>query len=194
MRLVVGLQNPESVYAGTRHNIGAEVITLLEQRFQTRLKRGPRRIRCRVGTATIRDRKVLLALPKTSMNLSGPPVRGLLEYHRIKPEDLLVIHDDIDLPFGRMRLRFGQGHGGHNGVRSIVNSLGATNFWRLKLGLGRPPGRMDPARFVLSPFARQELSEVRRLIEDAAEVVGLFLTDPERATEQAGRRRPLEGV
>ena len=188
--VVVGLHNPEPAYRGTRHNVGAEVVSDLVRRSGVRLRRAPRRIRCRTATARLGTGTVLLALPSVSMNVSGPPVQQILSYFNVAPANLLVIHDDIDLPFGRLRLRSGRGHGGHNGVRSIVRSLGGTGFWRLKLGLGRPPGRMDPADYVLSRFRATEREEVDLLVADAADVVEKFLADPERAMELAGGRRP----
>ena len=190
MPVIVGLHNPEPAYSGTRHNVGAEVVAVLARRSESRLRRGPRRVRCRVARARIGTEPALLALPNASMNVTGPPVRALLSYYKVKPQDLLVIHDDIDLPFGRLRLRSGRSHGGHNGVRSIVGSLGTTDFWRLKLGLGRPPGRMDPAAYVLSRFSAVEREDVDHLVADAADVVEKFMTDPERAMELAGGRRP----
>ena len=190
MPVIVGLHNPEPAYSGTRHNVGAEVVAVLARRSESRLRRGPRRVRCRVARARIGAEPALLALPNASMNVTGPPVLALLSYYKVKPRDLLVIHDDIDLPFGRLRLRSGRSHGGHNGVRSIVGSLGTTDFWRLKLGLGRPPGRMDPAAYVLSRFSAAEREDVDHLVADAADVVERFMTDPERAMELAGGRRP----
>ena len=132
----------------------------------------------------------LLVLPQSSMNVCGPPVRAAVAYHKAEPSDLLVIHDDIDLPFGRLRLHEGRGHGGHNGVRSVMAALGTPGFWRLKVGVGRPPGRMNPADFVLSRFFKEERPEVPSMVEDAARVVELFMNDPERAVALAGGRRP----
>ncbi|MYB45940.1 MAG: aminoacyl-tRNA hydrolase [Acidimicrobiia bacterium] len=190
MPVIVGLHNPEPAYSGTRHNVGAEVIAVLGQRSETRLRRGPRRVRCQVARVRIGTKPALVAVPSVSMNVSGPTVRALLSYYKLAPEDLLVIHDDIDLPFGRLRLRSGHGHGGHNGVRSIVGSLGTADFWRLRLGLGRPPRRMDPADYVLGRFSAEEREEMDHLVADAADVVERFMTDPERAMELAGGRRP----
>lgn len=190
MPAIVGLHNPEPAYRGTRHNVGAEVVTTLANRSGTRLRRGPRRVRCRVAQVRIGTDPALLAVPTVSMNLSGPPVQGLIGYYKVAPENLLVVHDDIDLPFGRLRLRLSRGHGGHNGVRSIAASLGTPDFWRLKLGIGRPPGRMDPADYVLSRFSAGEREEIDHLVADAADVVEKFVTDRERAMELAGGRRP----
>ncbi len=192
MRMVVGLHNPQPKYASTRHNVGAEVVLVLATRSNAKLRRGPSRVRCRIAPVRTGEHRVMLAVPETYMNLSGHPVRELLAYYRGQPPDLLVIHDDIDLPFGRLRLRHGRGHGGHNGVRSIVENLGGTGFWRLKIGLGRPPQRIDPANYVLGRFSPDERSRVDTLLEDAADVVETFITDPDRAQEQAGARRNPE--
>ena len=135
---------------------------------------------------------MLLAAPLTFMNESGGAVRALVDYYRLALHDLLVVHDDIDLPFGRLRLVVGRGSGGHNGVRSLERALGTNEFARLKVGVGRPPGRMDPAAYVLRRFTSQERPEVDLLVEDAADVVETWIVDPEAAREQAGRRRPGE--
>lgn len=190
MRVIVGLRNPERAYSGTRHNVGAEVVTLLTRRYGVRLRRGPRGVRCRLARVVIDGAPALLALPQTSMNVCGPPIRAALGYYKAEPSDLLVLHDDIDLPFGRLRLHEGRGHGGHNGVRSVMAALGTPGFWRLKVGVGRPPGRMNPADFVLSRFFKEERPEVSSMVEDAARVVEVFMNDPERAVALAGGRRP----
>ena len=126
------------------------------------------------------------------MNVCGPAVRAALDYQKTHPSDLLVIHDDIDLPFGRLRLHEGRGHGGHNGVRSVIGALGTPAFWRLKLGVGRPPGGLDPAAFVLGRFSKGERREVDLLVDDAAGVVEVFVTDTDRAIALAGGRRPRD--
>jgi peptidyl-tRNA hydrolase, PTH1 family len=190
MKVIVGLRNPERRFDGTRHNVGAEVVEAVAQRYGRSFRRGPRRVAVSVSHTTIEEVEVVLALPKVSMNISGPPVAGAVRYYRADPGDLLVVHDDIDLPFGRLRVHTGRGAGGHNGVRSIVEQIGSRDFTRLKVGVGRPPGRMDPAAFVLQRFDRDERPEIDRLVEDAADVVEAFVTDPERAVQMAGERRP----
>ena len=190
MRVIVGLHNPERAYSGTRHNIGAAVIALLATTNGARLRRGPRGVRCLMARGVVYGVPGLLALPQASMNVCGPSVRSAVAYYKAEPSDLLVLHDDIDLPFGRLRLHEGRGHGGHNGVRSVMQSLGTPGFWRLKVGVGRPPEGMNPANFVLSRFFREERSEVSSMVEDAARVVEVFMTDPERAVALAGGRRP----
>ncbi len=190
MKVIVGLQNPEPAYAGTRHNVGSEVVQVLAGRHGGQMKRGPRRVRCRMVRVDLGTKPTLLAVPLLSMNVCGPAVEAALHYFKVPHQDLLVVHDDIDLPTGRLRLHEGRGHGGHNGVRSVISSLGTRGFWRLKIGLGRPPGRMDPADFVLGRFTRQERKEIDLLVEDAAEVVEAWMSDRDWATSLAAARRP----
>lgn len=189
MKIVVGLHNPEPAYRGTRHNAGAEAVEALARRLGVRLKRGPRRVRCRLAATVIDGAPAVLALPKASMNVCGAAVRAAVQYHGIPLSGLLVVHDDIDMAFGRLRLRRGRGHGGHNGVRSVAAAMGAPDFWRLKMGVGRPPGNMDPARYVLSRFFEEERAEAARMVQDAAEVARVFMNDPDRAVSLAGGRR-----
>jgi PTH1 family peptidyl-tRNA hydrolase len=118
------------------------------------------------------------------MNESGQAVAPLLRYFRAEPEDVLVIHDDIDLPFAKMRLQFGRGSGGNNGARSVIRALGSQDFWRLKCGVGRPPGRMDPADFVLRRFTAKEQPEVDLMLQLAADVVEAFIVDGGEAAQQ----------
>jgi len=128
--------------------------------------------------------RAVLAIPATFMNESGQAVAPLLRYFDADPEDLLVIHDDIDLPFCKMRLQFDRGSGGNNGARSVIGSLRTQEFWRLKCGVGRPPGRMDPADFVLRRFTAKEQPEVDVLTEQAADVVERFIAEGGPAAQQ----------
>lgn len=187
--VIAGLRNPESAYVGTRHNIGAEVVEALAERHSVRIKRGPVRVRCDIAQITVGGATAILALPRANMNISGPPVRTVLSYYKVDPGDLLVIHDDMDLPYARLRLHEGRGAGGHNGVKSIMTAISSRDFWRLKVGVGRPPGRMDPAAFVLKRFAKDEREEMDILVQDAADVIETFLSDRQRAIQQAGERR-----
>ncbi|NOY54706.1 MAG: aminoacyl-tRNA hydrolase [Actinobacteria bacterium] len=192
MKVIVGLRNPERRYDGTRHNVGGEVVEAVAERWGFRLRRGPRRVAASVAQGSIGGVDVILALPRVAMNVSGPPVASILRYYGASTDDLLVTHDDIDLPFGRLRLHYGRGSGGHNGVRSIVATIGSRDFYRLKIGIGRPPGRMDPAAFVLQRFGKDERPEIDRLISDAADVIEQYLVDPESAVQAAGGRRPQD--
>ena len=160
-----------------------------------RFKRAPRFIRAEIAEAGTGEPPLLLALPLAFMNESGSPVAALLRY--FKPGRLLVVHDDIDLPFGKLRLHHGRGAGGHNGVASLIRSLGDTAFWRLKVGVGRPPGRMDPADFVLRRFAKRERTDMDLVVSEAAAVVRRFAVDGEDAARQlAGEsyRRLFGGI
>jgi PTH1 family peptidyl-tRNA hydrolase len=187
-RAVIGLRNPGPDYEGTRHNLGYEVLARVLERAGEKLARAPSRVRAQVTQVGSGEDRLLLAVPMTYMNESGRAVRSLLDYFGLAIDSILVLHDDIDLPFGRLRLQVGGGSGGHNGVRSLEGALGSKDFSRLKLGVGRPPGHMDPADFVLRPFTKAERAEVELMIEDAADVVELWPADPARAQEMAALR------
>jgi PTH1 family peptidyl-tRNA hydrolase len=190
VKIVVGLRNPGSDYEGTRHNVGVEVLAELANRQGARFKSKSMRIRSEIAEIRVDGEKVVLAAPLSFMNESGGPVSATLRYLKAELADLLVIHDDIDLDFGRLRLQVGGGSGGHNGIRSLEKSLGTREFQRLKVGVGRPPGRQDPADFVLRRFSSQERPEVDLIVVDAADVVERWITDPARAQEMAAHRSP----
>lgn len=190
MKVIVGLRNPQKEYAGTRHNAGAEVVALLAERRGERLRRGPRRVRCDQTRLVIDGRAAVAAAPRLNMNVCGPAVAALLAYHKVQPDDLLLIHDDMDLAFTRWRLQQGRGAGGHNGVRSVIAALGGPGFWRLKLGIGRPPGRMDPVNFVLGRFTAEERQKMDLLTEEAADVAEKFVAGPGAAQTAGGRPAP----
>ena len=139
------------------------------------LKRAPQGIRAEIADVNIDGHRAVVALPSTFMNESGQAVQPLVRYYGIELDWLLVIHDDIDVPFGKLKAQRSGGHGGNNGVRSVVGSLKSPDFWRLKIGVGRPPGRMDPADFVLSRFNRSERSDIDVSVYRAAEVIGCFI-------------------
>lgn len=190
MKAVFGLRNPGPEYELTRHNVGFEVVQAVAADRGERFGKGPSRSRCETAELRLDGERVVLAAPITYMNESGRAVRALTEYFDILGEELLVVHDDIDLPFGRLRIQQGGGTGGHNGLRSIEKALGHREFIRLKVGVGRPPGRMDPADFVLRRFTRAERAEVDLMVADAAAVVEDWATDVEAATRRAGERKP----
>ncbi|WNV76394.1 aminoacyl-tRNA hydrolase [Geodermatophilus sp. DSM 44513] len=168
--LVVGLGNPGPSYAGNRHNVGVVVLDELAARAGTRLSPGKgKRARTQVGEGRLAGRRVVLARPTTYMNESGGPVRGLLDYHSIPATDLVVLHDELDVPFGTVRLKRGGGEGGHNGLRSISRSTGTRDYLRVRVGIGRPPGRQDPADFVLRDFSATERKELDLLVAEAAD-------------------------
>ncbi len=184
--MVAGLRNPGPGYEGTRHNVGYEVLSSLARGEGVPFRKGPFRVRAEVA----READVVMVAPLAYMNQVGMPLRAALRYFKVEPEDLLVIHDDIDLALGRLRLQIGGGSGGHNGIRSIERHLATPGFSRLKVGVGRPPPGADPAEYVLHHFSRVERPEVVRLVDDAAEVVRRWLIDPARAQEHAAHRRP----
>lgn len=188
MRIVVGLRNPGADYEGTRHNVGAEVVERLLERFGESAGKAPSRISGQITQIGVGDDRSLFLLPYTFMNESGRAVRAALDYYEVAPEDLLIIHDDIDLAFGRLRLQVAGGSGGHNGIRSVESALGTKEFSRLKVGIGRPPGSQDPATYVLHRFSKGERTDVDLIVEDAADVMERWLEDRERAQEQAAHR------
>ncbi|MDQ1660469.1 MAG: peptidyl-tRNA hydrolase, family, partial [Blastococcus sp.] len=174
--LVVGLGNPGPGYAGNRHNVGAMVLDELAERAGIRLAPGKgARSRAVSGEGRLAGRRVVLARPLTYMNESGGPVRGLLDYHSIDPSDLVVLHDELDIGFASVRLKLGGGEGGHNGLRSITRSLGTKDYLRVRVGIGRPPGRQDPADFVLKDFSSTERKELALLLVEAADAAELLL-------------------
>ena len=176
LKVIVGLGNPGRQYAAHRHNIGFHCVDLLAARRAIAVDK--RQSEAVVGQGWLaragERRKVLLVKPLTYMNLSGRAVGQLLRFFRVEPADLLVIHDDLDLDPGRIRLRPGGSSGGQNGVKSIIEHLGTQEFGRLRVGVGRPPGRMDSAAYVLQPFTPAEEQEVMGVVReraaDAAEV------------------------
>jgi len=187
-RVVVGLRNPGADYEGTRHNLGFEVLERVLERRDLSLSRAPSRVGALVAVDGSGDERCLFAACTSYMNESGRVVRSLLAYYKVEPSDLLVLHDDIDLAFGRLRVQVGGGSGGHNGIRSIEKALGTKEFNRLKLGVGRPPGSQDPSDYVLRQFTKRERPEVGVIAEDAADVVDLWLDDRARAQEMAAHR------
>jgi PTH1 family peptidyl-tRNA hydrolase len=177
--LVVGLGNPGPGYAGNRHNIGAMVLAELAHRARVRLSPGKgARARAVSGAGRLAGRRVVLAQPTTYMNESGGPVRGLLDYHHVPPSELVVLH----IPFEAVRLKRGGGEGGHNGLRSITRSTGTRDYLRVRIGIGRPPGRQDPADFVLKDFSSTERKTLDLLVAEAADATELLL---ERGLEAA---------
>ena len=174
--LVVGLGNPGPGYAGNRHNVGAMALDELAGRAGIKLAAGKgARSRAVSGEGRLAGRRVILAQPLTYMNESGGPVRGLLDYHSVDPADLVVLHDELDIGFASVRLKLGGGEGGHNGLRSITKALGTKDYLRVRIGIGRPPGRQDPADFVLKDFSSTERKELALLLVEAADAAELLL-------------------
>ena len=172
--LVVGLGNPGPQYAKTRHNIGFMVADLLAARVGAPFK-VHKRSGAEVVTGRLAQRPVVIAKPRTFMNESGRHVGPLAKFYSVAPADVIVVHDELDIDFGRIRLKLGGGEGGHNGLRSIANALGTKDFQRVRIGIGRPPGRKDPAAFVLEPFNGTERNEVPTICEQAADATELLI-------------------
>ena len=172
--VVVGLGNPGPGYAHTRHNVGFAVAEELAHRTAARFG-VHKRSGTDVAEGRLAGRKVVLAKPRSFMNVSGGPVAGVVQFFSVTVDDLLVVHDDLDLDLGLVRLKRGGGEGGHNGLRSITKSLGSKDYLRVRVGIGRPPGRMDPADYVLRPFTKAEATEVEIVVQEAADAVLLLL-------------------
>lgn len=187
--LVVGLGNPGPAYSGHRHNVGAMTIARLAREAGAPLKAHKTRAwvaQARLGTLPggLPGPPVVLAQPQTFMNVSGGPVAGLLNFFSIPLERLAVVHDELDIDFGALRLKKGGGEGGHNGLRSISASVGSKDYVRIRLGVGRPPGRQDPADYVLSNFAARDKEEVELLLGDGADAVADLINDGLEAAQQ----------
>ena len=171
--LLIGLGNPGREYKDNRHNYGFMLIDRLAVRLNARgMKLQSKAI---VTNAIYEEHKLILAKPQTYMNLSGHSVQGLAHFYKLPLENLLVAHDDLDLPFGTIRLRPGGGPGGQKGVASAIERLGTQDFARLRLGIGRPPGRMDPAAYALQDFPRDEMKELSSVLDRAADAALEFV-------------------
>lgn len=174
--LVVGLGNPGPTYAGNRHNVGQMVLDVLARDvpggFVTHKARA-QVLDGRLGVTAsgAPGPRVVLAKPSSYMNLSGGPVAGLVRFYDVPAERILVIHDELDLPFGTLRLKRGGGEGGHNGLKSISAALGTRDYLRLRVGISRPPGRQDPADYVLRDFGSTERADLGVILEEAADGV-----------------------
>ncbi|BBX72306.1 aminoacyl-tRNA hydrolase [Mycobacterium shinjukuense] len=172
--LVVGLGNPGENYARTRHNLGFMVADLLAARLGSKFK-AHKRSGAEVIAGRLAGRAVVLAKPRCYMNESGRQLAPLAKFYSVPPADIIVVHDELDLDFGRIRLKFGGGEGGHNGLRSVAAALGTKDFQRVRIGIGRPPGRKDPAAFVLENFTAAERPEVPAICERAADAAELLI-------------------
>jgi PTH1 family peptidyl-tRNA hydrolase len=173
--LVVGLGNPGEEYERTRHNVGAEVVEALARRHGGKLRRG--RERALVDEVTIDGSRVALAVPLTWMNLSGEAVAPLVRRYRVEPAGLVVVHDEMDLPLARIQVKAGGGLAGHNGLKSIVSHLHIQDFLRVRIGIGKPPGRREGADHVLRRFSKSERELIDVAVEQAADAVELILAE-----------------
>ncbi len=172
--LVVGLGNPGPQYTKTRHNVGFMVADVLATRIGGAFK-AHKRSGAEVLTGRLGHRSVVLAKPRCYMNESGRQVGPLAQFYSVPAADVIVIHDELDIDFGRVRLKLGGGEGGHNGLRSVANALGSKDFQRIRIGIGRPPGRKEPAAYVLEPFSSAERREVPTICELAADATEMLI-------------------
>jgi len=175
IRLIVGLGNPGPEYVGNRHNIGAMVVDELAGRSGTAFKTDTMRraqvaaVRIGLGPGAVPGPRAVLLKPMSFMNLSGGPVAATADYFGVDPGDVVVVHDDLDLPMGAVRLKVGGGEAGHNGLRDISRALGTRNYVRVRCGIGRPPGRMDAKDWVLRNFSAAQIATLDRQIDKAAD-------------------------
>ncbi|MDQ7910971.1 aminoacyl-tRNA hydrolase [Phytohabitans sp. ZYX-F-186] len=184
--LVVGLGNPGREYAGNRHNAGFMVADLLAGRMGARFGRHKRAVaEVAEGRLVPGGPGLVLAKPLTYMNLSGGPVAALSQFYKVPVGSIIAVHDELDLGYGTVRAKIGGGEGGHNGLRSMSKSLGSKEYVRVRFGIGRPPGRQDPADFVLSDFSAAERKELEFLVDRAADVVETVVTRGVEAAQNA---------
>src|SRR5690606_3017157 len=183
--LIVGLGNPGPGYAGNRHNAGFMVLDELAARAGGRFKAHKSR------ADVLETRPAILAKPLTYMNLSGGPVKALADFYKIGPDRLIVVHDELDIPYGALRAKLGGGDNGHNGLKSITKALATRDYLRVRFGIGRPPGRMDPADYVLRDFATAVRKDLPLLVDRAADMVDSLIDRGLEATQNAFHARDL---
>ncbi|MEV0351909.1 aminoacyl-tRNA hydrolase [Nonomuraea sp. NPDC050680] len=183
--LIVGLGNPGAEYAGNRHNAGFMVLDELAARAGGRFK--AHRSRAEV----LESSRAVLAKPLTYMNLSGGPLKALSDFYKLGPDRLIVVHDELDVPYGALRAKLGGGDNGHNGLKSISKVLGTRDYLRVRFGIGRPPGRMDPAAYVLKDFATAERKDLAFLVDRAADVVESLMERGLETTQNEFHRADL---
>ncbi|MHC5797345.1 aminoacyl-tRNA hydrolase [Lacisediminihabitans sp. FW035] len=175
--LVVGLGNPGPDYASNRHNVGQMVLADLADRASASFRSHKTNSTVAEGRTGLEGPRLVLAKPNSFMNLSGGPVAALLNFYKIEPAQLIVVHDELDIPFDKIKIKFGGGHGGHNGIRDIISAIGTGDFTRVRVGIGRPPGRQSAADFVLRDFGSTERSVLPNLLTDAADAVESIARD-----------------
>lgn len=169
--LVVGLGNPGPGYANNRHNVGHMVLAELADRVSAPFRSHRTNAAVAEGRSYPAGPRLILAKPNSYMNVSGGPVANLLRFYKIAPEQLIVVHDELDIPLQQLRLKFGGGHGGQNGVRDIIKAIGTPDFTRVRVGIGRPPGRQAPADYVLGDFGAAERRVLPAVLADAADAI-----------------------
>ena len=180
-RLIVGLGNPGAEYSETRHNAG---FWFCERLADTLGVRFSHESRFHGLVANAREAGMWLLMPQTFMNRSGQAIGALARFYRIEPAEILVVHDELDIPFGQVRLKASGGEGGHNGLRSISGAMGSRDYLRVRVGIGRPPGRMDPADFVLRDFGPTERADLPFTVSDGADAVELLVQQGLLAAQQ----------
>jgi PTH1 family peptidyl-tRNA hydrolase len=181
--LVVGLGNPGPDYAGNRHNAGFMVLDEIAVRAGGRFK--VHKSRAEIVEGRLAGAPVVLAKPLSFMNLSGGPVKALADFYKVTSDRVIVVHDELDIPYGALRAKLGGGDNGHNGLKSITKSLATKDYLRIRFGIGRPPGRMDPAAYVLRDFATAERKDLPFLVDRAADMVESLITSGLEATQNA---------
>ena len=186
--MVAGLGNPGSEYDRTRHNVGFLTADSLAERLGAGKFKRSRKHSAQLAEARDGEDRLVLAKPQTYMNLSGRTVASLMRFYKVPLEDVIVVHDELDLPFGVVRVKLGGGTAGHNGLNSVAQSVG-NGFARVRIGIGRPPGRKDPVDFVLEPFAKKEEAEVPAIIERAADAVLAIVHEGVGAAQTEFNRR-----
>ena len=191
--LLVGLWNPQSKYLKTRHNIGADILEKFCTKNSIELKLD-KSGSFKIGKTSVENSNIDIIFPMVSMNNSGEALKAYLKHSNVEATNILVIHDDIDLGFGRLRLKSGSSDGGHNGIKSINSYLQSNEYFRLKVGVGRPPKGVNPADFVLSRFYNNEEEEVEFLMEDSVDIIEMFIKDREIAIKAASERRIIDVI
>lgn len=181
--LIMGLGNPGPQYERTRHNVGQMVVDELASRMGAGFTHHRAGARVATGRLGIGGPRVVLAASTGYMNVSGRPTAALCRFYGLGPEDLIVVHDELDIPFDALRLKTGGGEGGHNGLKSITSALGTKDYRRVRVGIGRPPGRMDVADFVLKPFTKAEQEMLPLHVDRAADAVEALLADGLQAAQ-----------
>jgi PTH1 family peptidyl-tRNA hydrolase len=175
MKIVVGLGNPGGSYANSRHNAGFLVVDRLAERWHTSFDQ--QRSGAVIAKARLHGEGAILAKPQKFMNLSGQPTSALRSYYKVADEDIVVVHDDMEIEFGQVRVKDGGGHGGHNGLRDLKAKLGTGRFVRVRFGVSRPPGRWDPADYVLGSWSKEQSAQLSFAVDRAADAVEAVVRD-----------------
>lgn len=168
--LVVGLGNPESEYGNTRHNVGADVVRTFARREHLDLSRN-KRVGCEMAETRVGDQRLALAIPSGYMNLSGGPTQQAANWFKVAPEQVIVVHDDLDVEVGQLKVKRGGGHAGHNGLKDVDRALGTREYLRVRIGIGRPPGRMPAKDFVLRKFSPADRESIDVTLVEACDAI-----------------------